>query len=130
MVRLTVRIDLDDGSSLGPGKIALLEAIEREGSIAAAARALGMSYRRAWLLIDALNAAFPEPAVERHTGGKAGGGARVTDAGRDLVARYRRIVEISQQAAARDLDALKAAGSGSSGDGTAEQRRPLSRGRN
>ncbi len=75
--------------ALGPGKADLLELIESTGSISAAARKLNMSYSRAWALVDAMNHAFKTPLVEAAPGGKAGGGARVTDTGRVVVKRYR-----------------------------------------
>jgi molybdenum-dependent DNA-binding transcriptional regulator ModE len=70
-IRLSLRLDLTDSDSIGPGKIALLEAIRAEGSIAAAARHLGMSYRRAWLLVESINNGLSEPAVTAATGGRA-----------------------------------------------------------
>ena len=85
--RLSIRIDLENGDRIGPGKVALLEAIRATGSISAAARALGMSYRRAWLLVEEVNNALREPAVAAATGGRSGGGAVVTPrraAGRPL----------------------------------------------
>src|SRR5262245_11857830 len=75
---------------LGPGKIDLIEAIDRTGSISAAGRAMGMSYRRAWLLADALNHMFRQPVIVAATGGAKGGGAELTDFGRALAAAYRR----------------------------------------
>ncbi len=75
---------------LGPGKIELLEAIDRQGSISAAARAMGMSYRRAWLLADALNKMFGRAVVSALPGGAGGGGAEVTAFGRTVVTAYRR----------------------------------------
>ncbi len=89
MTRLTLRIDLDTGERLGPGKVRLLELIQGKGSIAAAARAMGMSYRRAWLLVDSLNRMFREPVVVSRTGGAEGGGACLTPFGREIVRLYR-----------------------------------------
>jgi molybdate transport system regulatory protein len=89
--RPRIRIFFPDGDRLGPGKIDLLEAIGTTGSISAAGRALGMSYRRAWLLVDATNALFDRPAVVASAGGAQGGGAALTEHGRALVAAYRRI---------------------------------------
>jgi molybdate transport system regulatory protein len=83
------RIDFAENNNLGPGKIALLEAVQATGSISDAARALKMSYRRAWLLVSSLNAAFDEPVTIAATGGKGGGGARVTAFGAGLIALYR-----------------------------------------
>jgi molybdate transport system regulatory protein len=74
--------------AMGPGKADLLRAIEQTGSISAAARKLGMSYRRAWLLVDTMNQCFQAPLVETLTGGQHGGGARVTDLGHDVLRRY------------------------------------------
>lgn len=87
--RLTLRLDFEDGRRLGHGKIALLEAIRRTGSIAAAGREFGMAYRRAWLLTDELNRMFAGPLIETRGGGKNGGGARLTDLGEEVVTLYR-----------------------------------------
>ncbi len=102
---LSLRIDFPQGR-IGPGKIALMEAIDREGSISAAGRALAMSYRRAWDLVDTLNKLLDEPVVEAATGGYRGGGATLTDAGRRLVADYRAIERAAQRAAEPRLEAL------------------------
>ena len=88
---LSIRIDLASGGRIGPGKIALLEAIRSTGSISAAARSIGMSYRRAWLLVEELNRALREPAVTAETGGPGGGGAMVTPTGERVVGLYRTI---------------------------------------
>lgn len=88
-----LRIDLGHRVRLGPGKVDLLEAIGETGSISAAGRSLDMSYRRAWLLVDAVNSLFLRPVVIANTGGSHGGGAQLTDFGRALVAAYRRIEE-------------------------------------
>jgi len=90
-IQLQLRILFAGGERIGPGKIDLLEAIGRTGSISAAGRELAMSYRRAWLLVDALNGLFTKPSVQASTGGAHGGGAVVTEFGRDLIAAYRRI---------------------------------------
>ena len=84
-----LRLDFSGTCSIGPGKMGLLEGIERTGSLSAAARALGMSYRRAWLLLHATNEGFAEAVVELSVGGKDGGGTRLTDFGRQLIADYR-----------------------------------------
>lgn len=102
---LSLRIDLPKGR-VGPGKIALLEAIDREGSISAAGRALGMSYRRAWELVDALNKVVAMPVVATSPGGSHGGGAQLTDAGRALVVNYRLIERKARRAAQPHLAAL------------------------
>jgi molybdate transport system regulatory protein len=83
-----IRIMFRKAIAMGPGKADLLQAIERTGSISAAARSLGMSYRRAWLLVDTMNQAFKSPVVETLTGGQRGGGARITELGRDVLTRY------------------------------------------
>ena len=88
---LSIRIDLASGDRIGPGKIALLEAIRSTGSISAAARSLGMSYRRAWLLVEEINHTLREPAVTAETGGSGGGGAVVTPVGERVVGLYRAI---------------------------------------
>lgn len=89
--RPQVRIIFADGQRIGPGKIDLLEAIGSTGSISGAGRQLGMSYRRAWLLVDAVNQMFARPVVLAAAGGAHGGGAQLTELGRALVAAYRRI---------------------------------------
>lgn len=84
-----LRILLGADIAIGPGKAELLEAIHRAGSISAAAREIGMSYRRAWMLVDTMNHCFRAPLVETAKGGAGGGGALVTDMGLDILARYR-----------------------------------------
>jgi len=92
--------------AIGPGKIALLEAIRESGSITAAARRLGMSYRRAWLLVDETNRCLVDPAVEAVAGGAGGGGAVLTDAGRELVRSYRALEHETAAAVERRLGVL------------------------
>lgn len=104
--RLSIRIDLASGDRIGPGKIALLEAIRATGSISAAARALGMSYRRAWLLVEELNQALRQPAVAAETGGRRGGGAVVTPAGERVVGLYRAIESHARAAAGSEFRAI------------------------
>ncbi len=89
--RLTLRVDLGPGQSVGPGKIKLLEAVAESGSISSAGRDLGMSYRRAWMLIEQMNLSFNRKVVTTQLGGTHGGGARLTPFGRELVKRYRAI---------------------------------------
>ena len=103
--RLSLRIDLPNGR-IGPGKIALLEAIDREGSISAAGRALAMSYKRAWDLVAQLNALLGTSVVDASTGGYRGGGATLTDAGRNLVADYRAMERAAQRAVEARLAAM------------------------
>ncbi|WP_315753366.1 MULTISPECIES: winged helix-turn-helix domain-containing protein [unclassified Bradyrhizobium] len=104
---LSLRIDLDDGGRIGPGKIALLENIARHGSISAAGRAMDMSYKRAWDLVDEINRVCRQPAVARQTGGRNGGGAALTAFGAQLVERYRRIERDAANAVKKDLAALR-----------------------
>lgn len=91
IVQFRLRITKADDIAIGPGKVALLEAIVQAGSITAAAKALGMSYRRAWLLIDSMNQMFKLPVVDAATGGKHGGGTVVTATGLKVIECYRRI---------------------------------------
>lgn len=104
--RLRIRIVFDEGQFLGPGKADLMEGIERCGSIAAAGREMGMSYKRAWELIGALNAMFRAPLVESTRGGPGGGGAVLTDLGCDVLAQYRAFEGEAAAAGAAQLDAL------------------------
>jgi molybdate transport system regulatory protein len=104
---LSVRIDLDTEGRIGPGKIKLLENIQEFGSISAAGRAMGMSYKRAWDLVDEINRIGWRPAVARQTGGKNGGGATLTPFGASLVARYRKIERDAVSAARKELAALR-----------------------
>ncbi|HEU5137383.1 MAG TPA: hypothetical protein VFU13_19730 [Steroidobacteraceae bacterium] len=97
---LRIRVDLAPGCSVGPGKISLLEAIEREGSLSVAARSIGLSYRRAWNLLADLNGSFSSPVAETSVGGTRGGGARVTDFGRSLIAAFRALERGAAQLAA------------------------------
>jgi molybdate transport system regulatory protein len=101
------RIAFGPACSLGPGKIDLLRAVADEGSISAAARALGLSYKRAWLLIDTLNRGFGGPVAERSVGGRGGGGARLTALGAALLRHYAAIEAACQRAAAAELAALR-----------------------
>jgi len=102
-LQLIVRISFPDGERLGRGKMELLEHIQASGSISAAGRAMGVSYRRAWLLVDALNHMFNEMVVESKRGGSQGGGANLTDFGRELLIRFRAMERNMEKAAALDL---------------------------
>ena len=102
-IRISVRIDLASGKRIGPGKIALLEAIRSTGSISAAARSLGMSYRRAWLLVEEINRALRRPAVTAETGGRRGGGAIITPVGERVVGLYRAIEAHARAAASAEF---------------------------
>ena len=104
MARLTLRIDFDAGRQIGPGKIRLLELIDSSGSISAAGRQMGMSYRRAWQLVEALNKSFNEPVVLTAIGGKRGGGAVVTEFGKRLVASYHGMEAKASGAIASELE--------------------------
>ena len=104
---LSVRIDLDSEGRIGPGKIQLLENIDACGSISAAGRAMDMSYKRAWDLVDEINRICRHSAVERQTGGKNGGGASLTPFGLSLVARYRKIERAAASAVREELMALR-----------------------
>ncbi|MGA8496335.1 MAG: winged helix-turn-helix domain-containing protein [Xanthobacteraceae bacterium] len=106
-VRLTVRVDFGADRALGPGKIRLLEAIGKTGSISRAGRALGMSYRRAWLLVDDMNRCFRAPVVTTQPGGVQGGGAALTPFGVDLIENYRAIEARATVAAEPHLQALQ-----------------------
>ena len=106
-VRLTVRVDFGAERALGPGKIRLLEAIGKTGSISRAGRALGMSYRRAWLLVDDMNRCFRAPVVTTQPGGARGGGAALTPFGLELIENYRAIEAQATAAAKPHLRALK-----------------------
>jgi len=108
MAMLSIRIDLGDGARLGPGKVRLLELIEELGSISAAARAMRMSYRRAWRLVEELNGCF-ETVVVSQTGGRQGGGASLTPAGRALIAAYRGLADRAEEAARAELAAIQGA---------------------
>ena len=102
-----LRVELTKDVKLGPGKAALLEYVAKTGSISAAARAMKMSYRRAWLLIDELNSCFREPIVETAKGGKGGGGSAVlTPLGLQVMKRYRAMEAKSTKAIKADLAAL------------------------
>ena len=104
--RLSIRLDLTSGDRIGPGKIALLEAIQATGSISAAARRLGMSYRRAWLLVEQINGALRNPAVMAAIGGRQGGGAALTPSGERVIELYRSIEHIARSSAKREFRAV------------------------
>ena len=108
MSKPAVRILLGGASSLGPGKVALLEEIGRHGSISAAARAMDMSYRRAWLLVESMNTGFAHPLVSTATGGKRGGGALLTDFGLEVLRRYRAMELKAHASIQTELDEFSA----------------------
>ena len=101
--RFRLRVTTGDEIAIGPGKISLLEAIGETGSLTAAARQIGMSYRRAWLLLDLLNRSLERPAVTSAKGGEHGGGSELTDTGRKLIALYRRIDATASRACAAEI---------------------------
>src|SRR5579862_1917716 len=108
-VRLTLRVDFGTDRAIGPGKVLLLEAIRDTGSISQAGRSLGMSYRRAWLLVDDLNGSFRAAVVTTQPGGARGGGAELTRFGRDLIKKYRAIETQAATAAKRQMRDLEIA---------------------
>jgi molybdate transport system regulatory protein len=104
--QLSIRIDLAGGGRIGPGKVALLEAISETGSISAAGRAMSMSYRRAWQLVEDLNRSLGHPVVETSAGGAGGGGACLTQAGLTVIKRYRALEQAASTTAHAHLVAL------------------------
>jgi len=106
VVRFRMRITVGDVIAIGPGKVELLEAVERTGSITAAARSLDMSYRRAWILLDTLNRSLREPVVDSARGGEQGGGSALTETGRRLIDLYRQIENGAASACRRDIERL------------------------
>ena len=106
LLKLKAQLLVGDEIALGPGKADLLDAIEKAGSISAAARTMGLSYRRAWLLVDMMNRSFRQPVVETGRGGIARGGAQVTPFGRQILSRYRLLLQAIEAAAAKHAEAL------------------------
>src|SRR5215472_3946680 len=106
-IGLSIRLDLTNRDSIGPGKIALLEAIRGQGSISAAARHLGMSYRRAWLLVEQINEGLSKPAVTAATGGASGGGAALTPVGEQVIELYRKIESRTRSSANGEIQAFR-----------------------
>ncbi|KAB0682666.1 winged helix-turn-helix domain-containing protein [Aureimonas leprariae] len=107
--RITLRFDFPNGRRLGHGKVSLLEAIGRHGSIAAAGREFGMSYRRAWLLVDEVNHMFEAPLVSARGGGAGGGGAQLTELGAKVVALYREAERKATASAKEEIGRIAAA---------------------
>src|SRR5438046_9699891 len=101
-----IRISIGAVSALGPRRAGVPGAIARPGSISAGAREMQMSYGRAWLLVDAMNVAFRRPLVETLTGGRSGGGARVTELGAEVLRRYRAMESRAARSVAPDLKRL------------------------
>lgn len=106
--RLRLRLLFDGGLMLGPGKAELLERIAATGSISAAGRDMGMSYKRAWMLVEAMNTAFRTPVVASARGGPGGGGAALTETGQTVLAHFRAIEAAAARAAAAEIAALQA----------------------
>ncbi len=104
---LRIRVILGGGVMIGPGKADLLDGIRETGSIAAAGRRMGMSYKRAWLLVETMNAGFAAPLVETSRGGARFGGATLTDAGEAVLGHYRSLQAKAAQAASGELAALR-----------------------
>ena len=102
-ISIKLQLDLSIGSRIGPGKIRLLELIESEGSLSRAAQTLGLSYRRAWLFVQQINAAFDEPAIATPEHGRGGTPARLTAFGQELIRRYRRIEWLAEAQGSEDL---------------------------
>lgn len=122
MARLSIRIDFEGSESFGPGKVRLLELIDKHGSIRSAAAAMNMSYRHAWLLLQAVEDTFGAPVISTATGGAKGGGAKLTEFGRGLVACYRLIENQAAKAAAGELSELTRAASGSGEERSGKRR--------
>lgn len=106
--RLKLRLEYDAPLVLGPGKAQLLTLIDQRGSISAAGREMGMSYKRAWSLVEEMNAAFTQPVVDSSRGGPGGGGASLTDTGREVLARFRRLEQILETEGAKEIAGLAA----------------------
>jgi molybdate transport system regulatory protein len=106
VAKFRLRITAGDVIAVGPGKIALLEAIAETGSITAAAKRLEMSYRRAWMLLDELNRSLKKPAVDSAKGGQHGGGSEITAVGRQIVELYRHIEVAAAAACKADMNRL------------------------
>lgn len=106
MTRVVLRVEFDDEHYIGPGRVRLLELIGELGSIAKAAKAMDMSYKRAWYLLDAFGACFGEPLVVRQLGGKGGGSAQLTKLGLEVIARYRAMEQLCRAAMEKEISAL------------------------
>ena len=105
--RLRLRLLFGDDAMLGPGKAELLERIRDTGSISAAGRQMNMSYKRAWMLVEEMNAAFNGPVVSSTRGGAGGGGAQLTEVGQEILRRYRAVEAVAARAAADHIAALQ-----------------------
>jgi molybdate transport system regulatory protein len=125
MVRF--RVDFTESCSLGPGKIELLESIQQTGSLRQAAHALGMSYRRAWLLLDGLNRSFSEPVSTASIGGQGGGGVTLTPFGLEVIRCYRAAAQAIESVAQQELQTIAAKAVATAPKETGTQRKRLAR---
>jgi molybdate transport system regulatory protein len=107
-ISLKIRLHRNEEIAIGPGKVDLLEAIRDCGSISGAARTLGMSYRRAWLLVETMNRCFSEPLVVSLVGGRHGGGARLSECGAQVLETFRAIETRLKKQAEQELQAIAA----------------------
>jgi len=107
LASIRIRLTCGDEIAMGQGKADLLEAIQETGSISAAGRKLGLSYRKAWLMVDEMNRCFTQPVVEAMKGGAQGGGARVTELGQDALRQYRVIQSLAQAAIEKELKTFR-----------------------
>ena len=126
-IQVSIRLDLPNGNQIGPGKIALLEAIRAEGSITAAARYLGMSYRRAWLLVQEINNTLQQPAVSTTHGGANGSGAAVTPVGEKVIELYHSIEGLTRASAQQEFQAIAGLVRPATAHSIATQQRTLAR---
>jgi molybdate transport system regulatory protein len=102
-----LRIVVEPDIAIGPGKADLLEGIKETGSIAGAGRAMGMSYKRAWYLVETMNQCFKRPLVEASKGGRTGGGAKLTELGHEVLGRYRRMEALTAEVVEPEMAALR-----------------------
>jgi molybdate transport system regulatory protein len=121
------RVDFTPACSLGPGKIDLLESVERTGSLRQAAQALGMSYRRAWLLLDGLNRSFSEPATTASVGGQGGGGVTLTPFGLEIIRCYRSAAQVIDALARTELQSIATKALATSARNASARRKRLAR---
>jgi len=128
MLTVRFRLDVSPACSIGPGKIALLQGIQRSGSLRRTAQDLGMSYRRAWLLVDGLNRSFNAPVTTASVGGKGGGGVRLTSLGEDLIRRYGHLSRKFEQLARREFEDVASAAAKQASGGSSVPRRRIARG--
>ena len=128
MITVRFRVDVSPVCSIGPGKVALLQGIERGGSLRKAAQELGMSYRRAWLLVDGLNRSFTEPVTTASVGGKGGGGVRLTTLGEELIRRYGALARQFERLARKEFESVAAGPARQAVHGPKPSRKRVARG--